>query len=214
VSGIRAWLRELPSPFRWTILSVVGLLVVVVIASATWSWRGRREAAAQQALAPVTAIAQRGVGSGQTAELEGAAKALREFLDSHSGTRAGQQAWYLLGQVEFRRQQWDAASTAFAEAARRDGGTIATLSRLGQGYAQEAKGEPGRALEAYQQALTGRGPKDFLYGDLLLAKARAQELAKDSTGAVATYKQYLKDLPSSDRVEDVRIRLALLGSAG
>jgi hypothetical protein len=48
----------------------------------------------------------------------------------------------------------------------------------------------------------------------LLAKARAQELAKDPTGAVATYKQYLKDLPSSDRLEDVRIRLALLGSAG
>jgi tetratricopeptide (TPR) repeat protein len=161
----------------------------------------------------VAASAQRSVGSGQAAELEGAAKALRGFLDGHSSTRAGQQAWYLLGQVEFRRQQWDAASTAFAEAARRDGGTISTLGRLGQGYAQEAKGEPSRALEAYQEALTGRGPKDFLYGDLLLAKARAQELAKDSTGAVATYKQYLKDLPSSDRVEDVRIRLALLGSA-
>lgn len=214
MSGIRAWLSELPSPFRWILLSVVGLLVVVVIASGIWSWRGRREAAAQQALAPAAASAQRSVGSGQAGELEGAAKALREFLDSHSNTRAGQQAWYLLGQVEFRRQQWDAASTAFAEAARRDGGTIATLSRLGQGYAQEAKGEPSRALETYQQALTGRGPKDFLYGDLLLAKARAQELAKDSTGAVATYKQYLKDLPSSDRVEDVRIRLALLGSAG
>jgi tetratricopeptide (TPR) repeat protein len=69
-------------------------------------------------------------------------------------------------------------------------------------------------LEAYEQALTRRRPNDFLYGDLLLAKARAQELAKDPTGAVATYKQYLKDLPSSDRLEDVRIRLALLGSAG
>ena len=50
--------------------------------------------------------------------------------------------------------------------------------------------------------------------DFLLGKARAQELAKDPTGAVATYKQYLKDLPSADRVQDVRIRLALLGSAG
>ena len=66
----------------------------------------------------------------------------------------------------------------------------------------------------YQQALSGLSPKDFLYGDFLLAKARAQELAKDSTGAIATYKQYLKDLPSADRVQDVRIRLALLGSAG
>jgi cytochrome c-type biogenesis protein CcmH/NrfG len=214
VSGLRAWFRELPSPLRWTLLSLVGLLVLVVIASGLWSWRGRREASAQQALAPVAANAQRSVGSGQAAELEGAAKALREYLNGHSGTRSGQQGWYLLGQVEFRRQQWDAAAAAFAEAARRDGGTIAVLGRLGQGYAQEAKGDPARALEAYEQALTRRRPNVFLYGDLLLAKARAQELAKDPTGAVATYKQYLKDLPSSDRVDDVRIRLALLGSAG
>jgi tetratricopeptide (TPR) repeat protein len=214
VSGIRVWLRELPSPLRWTLLSIIGALVLVAIASGVWNWRGRREAAAQQALGPVAASAQRSTGSGQPAELEGAAKALREFLNSHGGTRAGQQAWYLLGQVEFRRQQWDAAAAAFAEAARRDAGSVATLSRLGQGYAYEAKGDAGRALEAYQQALAGRTPKDFLYGELLLAKARAQELAKDPAGAVATYKQYLKDLPSSERVEAVRIRLALLGSAG
>jgi tetratricopeptide (TPR) repeat protein len=114
--------------------------------------------------------------------------------------------------VEFRRAQWDAAAAAYAEAARRDAGSVATLSRLGQGYSYESKGDPARALEAYQQALTGRSPQDFLYGDLLLAKARAQEQAKDSAGAVATYKQYLKDLPSSDRIDDVRIRLALLGA--
>lgn len=214
MSRIRAWLRELPSPLRWTLLSIVAVLVLVLITSGMWSWRGRREAAAQQALAPVAANAQRSAGSGQAAELEAAAKALRDYLTHHSSTRAGQQAWYLLGQVEFRRQLWDAASAAFAEAARRDGGSIATLSRLGQGYAHEAKGEVARALDAYQQALTERGPQDFLYGELLLAKARAQELSKDSTGAAATYKQYLKDLPSSERVEDVRIRLALLGSAG
>jgi tetratricopeptide (TPR) repeat protein len=214
VNGIRIWLRELSSPLRWTLLSVVGLLVLVAIALGAWSWSGRREAAAQQALATVAAAVQRSTGSGQPVELEGAAKALRDYLAVYSNTRAGQQAWFLLGQVEFRRQQWDAASAAFAEAARRDRGSIAILSRLGQGYSQESKGEPGRAVDAYQQALTGRGPNDFLYGELLLAKARAQELAKDSSGAVATYKQYLKDLPSSDRVEDVRIRLALLGSAG
>lgn len=214
MKGIRTWLSGLPSPLRWTLLSILAALVLLVVASAIWSWSGRREAAAQQALGPVAATAQRIAGSGQPAELEGAAKALREYLAHHSATRAGQQAWFLLGQVEFRRQLWDEASKAFAEAARRDGGSIATLSRMGQGYAQEAKGEAARAVEAYQQALAGRGPTDFLYGELLLAKARAQELSKDSAGAVATYKQYLKDLPASERVEDVRIRLALLGSSG
>jgi cytochrome c-type biogenesis protein CcmH/NrfG len=214
VKGIRTWLYGLPSPLRWTLLSILGVLVLLVVASGIWSWLGRQEAAAQQALGPVAATAQRIAGSGQPGELEGSAKALREYLTHHSATRAGQQAWFLLGQVEFRRERWDEASTAFAEAARRDGGSIAALSRMGQGYAQEAKGEAARAVEAYQQALAGRGPTDFLYGELLLAKARAQELSKDSAGAVVTYKQYLKDLPSSDRVDDVRIRLALLGSSG
>lgn len=214
MSGFRAWFRELPSPIRWTLLSVVALLLLALVGSGIWSWQGRREATAQQALGSVLPTVQQSVGSGQPAELEAAAKGLRDFLSSHSGTRAGQQAWYLLGQVEFRRQQWEAAVTAFAEAARRDSGSIATLSRMGQGYAQESKGEPARALEAYQQALAGRGPKDFLYGDLLLAKARAQEQSKDSSGAIATYQQYLKDLPSTDRALEVRIRLALLGSTG
>ena len=212
MSGIQVWFRELPSPLRWTLLSILGALALALVASAVWSWRGRQEAAAQTALSPVAATAQRSVASGQTGELEAAAKALRDFLAQHSATRAGQQGWYLLGQVEFRRQLWDAAVTAYAEAARRDGGTIAVLSRLGEGLALEAKGEAARAVEAYQQSLSGRGPKDFLYGELLLAKARAQELSKDSAGAVATYKLYLKDLPASERLEDVRIRLALLGS--
>jgi tetratricopeptide (TPR) repeat protein len=214
VTGIRAWLEALPAPLRWTLFAAVGALVLVLVGSGVWSWLGRREIASQQALGSVMVTVQGGVASGQPAELDAAAKTLSEFLASHSGTRAGQQAWYLLGQVEFRRRRWDAAETAFGEAARRGGGSVAALSRLGQGYAHEAKGDAAAALEAYQRALVGLGPKDFLYGDLLLAKARVQEQTKDSAGAIATYKQYLKDLPSADRVQDVRIRLALLGSAG
>jgi tetratricopeptide (TPR) repeat protein len=215
VSDLRTWFGALPAPLRWTVLSVLAALVLLLIASGVYSWHGRREAAAQQAIGTVLAAVQKAVGSGQPAELETAATTAKAFLESHGGTRAGQQGWYLLGQVEFRRGQWDAAAAAFGQAAaRRDGATVGILSRLGQGYAYEAKGDPARALEAFQQGLAGRGAKDFLYGDLLLAKARVQEQAKDSAGAVATYKQYLKDLPSSDRVQEVRIRLAILGSTG
>lgn len=214
MNGIRAWFGTLSSSIRWTLLAVASVLLLTLIGSGVFGWLGRREAIAQQALGSVMVTAQRAIGTGQAAELDGAATALRQFLASYSGAQASQQAWYLLGQVEYRRSQWDAAAAAFGEAARRDRGSIGALSRLGQGYAHEAKSDAPRALEVYQQALGGRGPKDFLYGDLLLAKARAQEQTKDSAGAIATYKQYLKDLPSADRVQDVRIRLALLGSAG
>jgi tetratricopeptide (TPR) repeat protein len=214
VSGVRAWLAALPARIRWTLLAVVGLFLVSLVAAGVWTWLGHRDEAAQRALGPALSTAQRALGSGQPADLEAAAGALRQVLTSHPGGRASLQAWYLLGQVEFQRSQWDPAVAAFVEASRRDRGSIGALSRLGQGYAYEAKGDVARALEVYQQALNGRSPKDFLYGDFLLGKARVQELAKDSTGAVATYKQYLKDLPSADRAQDVRIRLALLGSAG
>jgi len=212
VSGFRAWLAALPVGIRWTVLAAVGVLLLSVVVGGILTWRGHREEAAQHALGSTLATAQRAMGSGQPADLDAAATAIRQFLTSHASSQAGHQAWYVLGQVEFRRKQWDAAIAAFGEASRRDRGSIGALSRLGQGYAHEAKGDAARALEVYQQALSGLGPKDFLYGDFLLAKARAQELAKDPTGAIATYKQYLKDLPSADRVQDVRIRLALLGS--
>jgi tetratricopeptide (TPR) repeat protein len=214
VSGFRAWFGALPASIRWTFLAVTSVLLLALVGAGVWSWLGRQEDAAQRALGAALVTAQRAVGSGQAADLETAVTALRQFLASHSGTQASHQAWYVLGQVEFRRSQWDAAAAAFGEASRRDRGSIGALSRLGQGYAHEAKGDAARALEVYQQALSGLGPKDFLYGDLLLAKARAQELTKDSAGAVTTYKQYLKDLPTADRVQDVRIRLALLGSTG
>src|SRR5262249_44835500 len=184
------------------------------VAGGTWTWLGDREEAGQQAFVLILVAAQRAEASGQSAELDASAAALRQFVGSHSRTRASIQAWYILGQVELRRGQWDAAVAAFSEVSRADRGSLGALSRLGLGYAYEAKGDASRALEVYQQALSGLGPKDFLYGDLLLAKGRAQELAKDSAGAIATYKQYLKDLPAADRVQDVRIRLALLGSTG
>jgi tetratricopeptide (TPR) repeat protein len=193
---------------------VVGVFLVTLVAGGIWSWLGHREEQAQRAIGQALVTAQRAIASGQPAELEAAATALRQFLTVHSGARASVQAWYTLGQIEFRRAQWDAALAAFGEASRRDRGSVGLLSRLGQGYAYEAKGDAARALEVYQQALGGLGPKDFLYGDFLLGKARAQELAKDSAGAISTYKQYVKDLPTSDRVQDVRIRLALLGAAG
>ena len=214
MSGFRAWLAALHAGIRWSLLAVACVLLLTLVLGAVWSWLGHREEAAQRALGPVLVTAQRAVGSGQPADLGAAATALRQFLTSHSSTKAGHQAGYVLGEVEFRRSQWEAAAAAFAEVARRDRGNIGALSRLGQGYAYEAKGDAARALEVYQRALSGLGPTDFLYGDFLLAKARAQELAKDSTGAIATYKQYLKDLPTADRVQDVRIRLALLGSTG
>jgi tetratricopeptide (TPR) repeat protein len=214
VTRVARWLTELPGALRWAILAAGGILVAVAVGSGVWTWLERREAAAQRALGAALAGAHQAVVSGSATELEASAASLRKFLDEHPRSRVAAQGWYVLGDVEFRRRQWDAAVAAFAEAAGRDAHSLGVLSRLGEGYALEAKGEPTRALQAYERALTGRAPSDFLYGELLLAKARAHEQAKDSAAAIATYQRYLKDLPSAERTDEVRIRLALLGSAG
>lgn len=206
------WVRELPGVARWVGLAVLGALLLAVVGFGAWTWHERRERAAHDALGAATTTAQRAAASGEPAALEDAARQLRQFVGTHGGSRAAAIAWYLLGDIEFRRGQWDAAAGAFTEAARRDPGSVGRLSRLGQGYALEAKGDFARALEAYQQGLVGLTPKDFLYGDLLLAKARVQEQSKDGRAAIATYQQYLKELPTSDRVEEVRLRLGFLGA--
>ena len=169
MSRVPRWLAELPASLRWTILGAAAILAAVVIGSGVWTWLERREAAAQRALGAVLTTAHQAVQSGNASELEAAATALRKFLDEHPRSRAVAQGWYVLGDVEFRRRQWDAAVAAFGEAGRRDARSLGALSRLGEGYALEAKGEPARALEAYERGLSGRQASDFLYGDLLLA---------------------------------------------
>ena len=190
---------------------------MTLVAGGIWTWLGHREEAAQRALGQ--ALADGSASDWRRASLrswkraaDGAPPVPDRAIPSG---RASGQAWYVLGQVEFRRSQWDAAIAAFAEASRRDRGSIGRLSRLGQGYAYEAKGDAARALEVYQQALgRARARRTSCTGTSCWARPAPRSWPRIRPAPIATYKQYVKDLPSADRVQDVRIRLALLGSAG
>ena len=212
MSALRAWLGGLPPVFRWAIYGGALLLGLVVAVSAGWSWVQHREALAQRSLASAAAAANRALGGGDQAALGAAAERLTQFLKDYPRSGVSAEAWYILGNVEFRRGSLDRAAAAFAEAGRRGSPSIAALSLMAQGYVREAKGEPAQALGAYSQALAGRDPRAFLYPDLVLAKARVQEQLKDTAGAIESYKGFLKDVPGSPRAEEVRIRLALLGA--
>jgi len=212
VRGLWRALASLPAAARWGILSVGGLLVVLLIGAGGWAFLQQRETAARRAFASVTTTYRQAMASSHEASLAGAADALSQFLSAYPRSHAAAQAWYLLGNVHYQRRGLDAALAAFGEASRRDSGSVGALSRLGSGYVWEAKGEPSRALEEYKGALTGRDAKDFLYGDLLLAAARVQEELKQPAAAIESYKRFLKDVPSSTRADEVRIRLAILGA--
>lgn len=210
---MREFLAGLPPALRWTITGVAGLLAALAIGAGVWTFIQHREAAAAQAFATASAGYRQATGGTDAARLEAAAKALSEFVASHPRAATAGQAWYLLGNLEYQRRRYDQALAAFEEAARRDGGTVGVLSRLGTGYTWEAKGDPGRALAVYSEGLKNRGPKDFLYGELMLATARVQEELKQPAAAIETYRKLLKETPESGRAEEIRTRLAILGAS-
>ncbi len=206
-------LAGLPPAARWGMLGVGGLLVAVVAGSAVWAILQQGEAAAGRAFTAASATYRQAMAGRDAGQLTTATTALRRFLADHPRSRSAAQASYMLGNLAYERRDFDAARAAFEEAARRQSGTIGALSRLGLGYVWEAKGDPGQALAAYRQALTGRAPKDFLYVELLLGVARAQELQSDQAGAIETYRRLLHDVPDLPRAGEVRSRLAALGAS-
>lgn len=212
----RLWdlLASLPTLARWGILSAASLVLIVLVGAGVWTFLQHRDAVARRAFLTVTQTYSQAMANGQEQALAGAAETIRQFLRGHPRSSVAAQAWYSLGNLEYQRRSLDAALAAFAEASRRDSASVGSLSRLGVGYVWEAKGDPARALEAYQSALGGRDPKDFLYGELILATARVQEELKQPGAAIESYKRFLQSAPSSARAEEVRIRLAILGTGG
>jgi len=210
---VRDWLAGLPPATRWALLGALAALVLLMTGAGVWEYGRRRAASARQAYATAGFTYREALAAAEDPKLEAAARALTEYLAEYPRSADAGPGWYALGNVEYQRRRYDAALTAFGEAARRTGGTVRALSRLGLGYAWEAKGDPTRALEAYREALEGRDAKDFLYTDLMLATGRAQELLKQPAAAIETYRQLLKDAPETPRGDEVRTRLAILGAS-
>jgi TolA-binding protein len=212
--SVRLFLAGLAPAARWTILGVLGVVVVLAAAGAIWTFLQQREASARRASAAAAATYRTAIAPGAEAkQLDEAARALEQFVNDYPRSAGAASAWYFLGNVEYQRGNHDAAVSAFAAAARRDSASIGVLSRLGAGYAWEAKQDPGRALAAYQEALKGRGTRDFQSVELLLGIARAQEQLKQPAAAIETYRRIVKEAPEAPRAEEARARLAVLGAS-
>lgn len=212
MTPVREALAGLPPLARWGLLGLGGLFLALLLGAGVWTVLQRREAAAHLAFADAANTYRQAMAEPSEGQLGAAARALNQFLTDYPRSSVGGQAWYFLGNVEYQRRAYDPALKAFEEAARRDQGTVGALSRLAAGYAWEAQGDPTRALATYREALTGRGPKDFLYAELLLATARAHELLNQRPAAIDAYRRFLKDLPDSPRAGEIRSRLASLGA--
>lgn len=199
---------------RTLMLVGAAVLIVAALASGGWYWHTVSQRHAMAAYADALTRAQPALSPQATAEAR--ATGIRELeaalKEYPSGSGAAQVA-YELGNLRFDAQQYVQARGAWelavAQGAPR---TLRILSQGGVAYTWEAERNYPKAVDAFKIALTGLGPKDFYYEELLMGLGRAQELAGQKTEAIATYKRALTELAQSPRVDAIKARLAALGA--
>ena len=213
MDALRAWLAATPWA-RLGLQAVAGAVLVAALAGGGWTWYRAREARGAAALGEAMALAQRAESAPGSAEArDRAVAALERVLGEHPGLTTVPQAAYELGNLRYAARQYPAARGAYEiSLAKGASGTIKTLAAAGIGYTWEAEKNYTSAVQAYEVALRGLGPSDFLYEDTLLSLARAQELAGKPTAALELYERALKDVPDSRRADDLRARIADLKS--
>jgi len=204
------------APSRRTLLLLAGALLLVVAGGAAgtmWYIRGERAAASAYAEA-LTQVQMSRTNAAAPESAGAAARQLEATLQQYPSARLASDAAYELGNLRYAERQYPAARSAYEVAlAKGATPTIRTLSRMGLAYTWEAEKDFARAADAFQAALTSAGPDDFLSEELGLGLARAQELAGRREQAIETYRRLLKASPRAIRAEEVRARLASLGSA-
>lgn len=203
----------LPSP-RTLFVAAAAVVAAGLIAVAGWFWYSSGQQRAMSAYAAALMQAQSAQGQQATPDArEAAIRGLESALTQYSSGPGAAEVAYQLGNLRFESQQYaqsrGAWELAVAQGATR---TLKALSLGGVAYTWEAERNYPKAVEAFKTALTGVGPKDFYYEELLLGLGRTQELAGQKAEAIATYRRALSELTQSRRAEEIRARLAALGA--
>jgi tetratricopeptide (TPR) repeat protein len=211
---VLSWPPSLPST-RTLLIAIVIVVALGLAGLGGWAWydAGQRRVAA--AYADVTARVQ--AAEAPDAPVEAKAAALRELeglLARYPSARTVPQAAYDLGNLRFATKNYAGARSAYELALQRGGpDLIRALARSGIGRTWEAERDYAKAADAYGALVKDLDPKSFIYEEALLDHARALELTGKKTEAVAAYQKILKDVPNARRADDVRARLAALGTA-
>lgn len=207
-----AWSR--PS---WRVVAVAGavVLLVAIIALGGWWWSSAQESAVLAAYAEAMARLPAATAPQAPPDVKAATmRDLEAVLVRYPSASPAAQAAQELGNLRYAERQYERARAAYEiAAARGHSTTLRTLARAGIGYTWEAERNPAKAVDAYRAALAGVKPGDFLYEQLMLDLARAQELAGRKPDAIETYRHLLTERPGTPRADEIRARLAGLGAA-
>jgi tetratricopeptide (TPR) repeat protein len=209
-------LNNLQLPSMRTLI-IIGLAVVVVGLAGLggWLWWEAHQRRILEAHAEVIARVQPALAPDATAEARTAAmRDLEQLLARYPSARTVPEAAYELGNLRFAAGQYAAARGTYELAVQRGAtGLVGALARGGVARTWEAERDFPRAAEAYAALVKDLDPRSFLYEDALMDQARSLEMAGKKDEAIAVYQRILKEVPTAKRADDVRTRLASLGTA-
>ena len=199
---------------RTLVIAGVALLVLVALGAGGWYWHTVSQRHAMVAYADALTRAQPALSAQATADARATGiHELETALTQYPSGPGAAQVAYELGSLRYDAQQYAQARGAWdlavAQGAPR---TLKALSLGGVAYTWEAERNYAKAVDAFKIALTGLGPKDFYYEELILGLGRTQELAGQKAEAIATYRRALGELAQSRRLEEIKARLAALGA--
>ncbi len=199
---------------RTLIIAGIALLGIVALGAGGWYWHTVSQRHAMAAYAEAMTRAQAALSPQATADARAAGiRELETALTQYPSGPGASQVAYELGSLRYDAQQYAQARGAWdiavAQGAPR---TLKALSLGGVAYTWEAERNYAKAVDAFKIALTGLGPKDFYYEELILGLGRTQELAGQKAEAIATYRRALGELAQSRRVDEIKARLAALGA--
>lgn len=199
---------------RTLIVAAGALLAVVALGAGGWYWHTVSQRHAMAAYADALTKAQPALSGQASAEARIAViRELETALTQYPSGPGAAQVAYELGSLRYDAQQYAEARGAWTLAAAQGGPlTLKTLSQGGVAYTWEAERNYPKAVDAFKVALTGLGPKDFYYEELILGLGRTQELAGQKNEAIATYRRALGELAQSRRLDEIKARLAALGA--
>jgi tetratricopeptide (TPR) repeat protein len=211
---VLSWIPTLPST-RTLIIAVLVVIAVGLAALGGWAWYDASQRRVSAAYAQVNARVQAAEGAEASTEAKTAAiKDLEGLLTQYPSARMVPQAAYDLGNLRFATRNYAGARTAYELALQRGApAMIRALARSGIARSWEAERDFAKAADAYGALVKDLDAKSFAYEESLIDWARALELAGRKDEAVAAYQRVLKDVPNARRADDIRTRLAALGTA-
>ncbi len=136
----------------------------------------------------------------------------REVVDKYPGSRGASQSLFSLGNVYYRLGDYDRAIQSYrdflSEAGGKDG--LKVLAYSGMGYCYEAKGEPAKALESYENA--SKNASGAFAGMTYANMARICLGMKDNAKALEYYRKALETKNDPLMEATIKRKLAELDS--